>query len=97
MKRSVHLEILDQFGKLVTSGLGLVAALAWNNAILELFKRIFGPDQSNLAAMFGYAIIVTAIVVILSMRIGQAIEKIKESQQKEMSDAEKTSALPDRS
>ena len=77
MKKSLHLEILDQLGKLVTSGLGLVAALAWNNAILELFKKIFGPDKSSLFAMFSYAIIVTVIVVYFSIRIGQAVEKVK--------------------
>ena len=77
MKKTLHLEILEQLGKLVTSGLGLVAALAWNNAILELFKKIFGPDKSSLFAMFSYAIIVTVIVVYFSIRIGQAVEKVK--------------------
>ena len=77
MKKTLHLEILEQLGKLVTSGLGLVAALAWNNAILELFKRIFGPEKSSLFAMFSYAIIVTVIVVYFSIRIGQAVEKVK--------------------
>lgn len=77
MKKTLHLEILEQLGKLVTSGLGLVAALAWNNAILELFKRIFGPEKSSLFAMFSYAIIVTVIVVYFSIRIGQAVDKVK--------------------
>ena len=83
MKKTLHLEILEQLGKLVTSGLGLVAALAWNNAILELFKRIFGPDKSSLFAMFSYAIIVTIIVVYFSIRIGQAVEKVKAASEKD--------------
>ena len=77
MKKTLHLEILEQLGKLVTSGLGLVAALAWNNAILELFKKIFGPDKSSLFAMFSYSIIFTVIFVYFSIRIGQAVEKVK--------------------
>lgn len=94
MKKVIHLEILEQLGKLVTSGLGLVAALAWNNAILELFKRVFGSERSSLAALFWYALIVTVIVVLLSIRIGQTIEKIKENQKQEPIDGGEAPVLP---
>jgi Family of unknown function (DUF5654) len=35
-------EILDKFSDLVTTALGLVAALAWNEAIQQLFTRLLG-------------------------------------------------------
>jgi hypothetical protein len=35
-------EVLDRFSQLITTALGLVAALAWNTAIQNLFDRIFG-------------------------------------------------------
>jgi Family of unknown function (DUF5654) len=46
-------EVLDKFAQLITTALGLVAALAWNTAIQNLYDRIFGkagprwPDSSS--------------------------------------------------
>ena len=39
-------EILDKIAALVTAAFGLVAALAWNDAIKAIFKEVFGAaDQ----------------------------------------------------
>ena len=35
-------EILDKFSQLITTALGLVAALAWNDAIQTLFQQFLG-------------------------------------------------------
>ena len=35
-------EVLDEFSELITTALGLVAALAWNEAIQQLFTQLFG-------------------------------------------------------
>jgi len=46
-------EVLDRFSQLITTALGLVAALAYNTAIQNLFDRLFGkagaawPDNSS--------------------------------------------------
>jgi hypothetical protein len=42
-------EVLDKFSQLITTALGLVAALAWNTAIQNLFERIFGKAGAALA------------------------------------------------
>lgn len=76
MKNNLKLEILEKMTALATAGLGLVAALAWNEAISKMFEAIFGK-QSNLIAMFGYAIIITVVVVIVTMKLGQATSKLK--------------------
>jgi hypothetical protein len=76
MDKNLKLQILEQMSALITTGLGLVAALAWNEAIKKLFERIFGA-QSNLIAMFGYAVLVTVIVVLLSVRIGKLVAALK--------------------
>ncbi|MEK7084937.1 MAG: DUF5654 family protein [Patescibacteria group bacterium] len=60
---------------LVLAGFGLVAALAWNDAIQALFKEIFGEAPSSVVAKFGYALIITAIVTIVSLRLGKVAEK----------------------
>lgn len=59
---------------LATTAFGLVAALAWNSAITALFKRIFG-QADNLFSLFGYAILVTFIVVAITARLGRLAEK----------------------
>jgi len=69
-------EILDKFGALVTAAFGLVAALAWNEAIKAIFNEFF-PEQSTLMPMITYAIIVTVIAVIVTLVIARAISKAK--------------------
>ncbi len=59
---------------LITSAFALVAALAWNEAIQDLFKFLFPPSDANsdnrvssgvVIGSFGYAFIVTVIVVLV--------------------------------
>lgn len=54
---------------LVSGGLSLVAALAWNDAIRSLFDRLFGTERGGLLAKFLYAAVVTLIVVFLTVRL----------------------------
>ncbi|MDD2647085.1 MAG: DUF5654 family protein [Patescibacteria group bacterium] len=75
-KKSLKLEILEKLSSLITAGFGLVAALAWNEAILALFSTIF-PKQNALWGKLIYAIIVTMIVVVITIKIGNLIAKIK--------------------
>ena len=42
-------EVLDKFAELITTALGLVAALAWNTAIQNLFDQVFGEAGGELA------------------------------------------------
>ena len=55
-------EILDKFSQLITTALGLVAALAWNDAIQTLFQQFLGSAGGALAAKIFYAVLVTIIV-----------------------------------
>ena len=62
------------FDKAITcllAGFGFVAALAWNEAIQSLFTEIFGPSRGSLIAKFGYAVLITVIVTIVSIRLGR--------------------------
>lgn len=40
--------MLDKFSGLISTALGLVAALAWNTAIQNLFNEIFGESGGEL-------------------------------------------------
>jgi len=59
---------------LILGGFGLVAALAWNEAIKTLFETIF-PKKSELIGKFLYAIIVTIVVVFISLQLKKVSEK----------------------
>ena len=55
------------------AGLGLVAALAWNDAVQGLFNEIFGGARGSLIAKFGYALLITVVVTFVSWRLGRNI------------------------
>ena len=67
-------DIIKALAALITAAFGLVAALAWNTAIQEIFKVIFG-SQSGVLPMLIYAVIVTIIAVIATLAIGRAAAK----------------------
>ena len=70
-------EILDKFSQLVTTALGLVAALAWNEAIQQLFNQFFGEAGGALAAKFFYAFLVTLVVIFAIIAVSRAAERAK--------------------
>jgi uncharacterized membrane protein YidH (DUF202 family) len=67
-------EVIQQVAALITAAFGLVAALAWNSAIQEIFRLAFG-DQSGVWAMISYAVIVTIIAVFATIWIAKVSEK----------------------
>lgn len=71
-------EVLGKMADLITAGFGLVAALAWNSAIQDLFRLLFGEQEGSLYAKLFYAVIVTAIAVIATIWIGNLMKKDKE-------------------
>jgi multisubunit Na+/H+ antiporter MnhG subunit len=70
----VNQEVVKALAGLITAAFGLVAALAWNTAIQEIFRVIFG-EQSGVFAMIIYAVIVTIIAVIATIAIGRVAAK----------------------
>ena len=77
--KKLRLEILEKMSSLVIAGFGLVAALAWNEAIQDLFRRIeiFG-DKGSLLAKFIYAALITVLVVMVTYYLSKSVEKLKE-------------------
>ncbi len=63
---------------LASASLGLVAALAWNEAIQQLFTQLLGEAGGALAAKFVYAIIVTLIVIFATIAVSRAAERAKQ-------------------
>ncbi len=67
-------EVIEKIAALITAAFGLVAALAWNEAIQEIFRLVFG-EQSGIWAMLFYAVVVTIIAVVVTIWIGRVAEK----------------------
>jgi Family of unknown function (DUF5654) len=56
---------------LASASLGLVAALAWNEAIKATIKKVLGEGE-DLAALYTYAILATVIAVVVLVLLGRA-------------------------
>ena len=79
-------EVIDKVASLVTAAFGLVAALAWNDAIKALFVGPCGAENAGaLCALSSggpwlYAIVVTVIAVIATIWVGRAAAKVSKKE-----------------
>ncbi|MCH9657412.1 DUF5654 family protein [archaeon] len=73
---TIKQEILDKLSALIMAAFGLVAALAWNDAIKAIFKEVFG-DSSTVVPMLIYASMVTVIAVIVIIIVARAVANAK--------------------
>lgn len=69
-------EIIEKMAALITTAFGLVAALAWNSAIQEIFNQFFGEAKGIMAMLF-YAVVVTIVAVAATVWIAKIAEKAK--------------------
>lgn len=70
-KKSFKKELLEQMLTLSTAAFGLVAALAWNEAIKSFVDQYIQPYFPDTAVYykFFYAIIVTVLAVIITYQL----------------------------
>lgn len=75
MNQDLKIEVIEKLSALITAAFGLVAALAWNEVILSLFKE--GGALHGLAGFgpWAYAILVTILAVIATIWIGRTKAK----------------------
>ena len=72
------IQLLETFAALITAAFGLVAALAWNEAIKQAVAAVFGTED-DLAGLTVYAIIVTVLAVIMTLLIARSLGKAKKA------------------
>ena len=60
--------VKEKMFTLILAGFGLVAALAWNDAIQTLFKVLF-PKSEGVIGKFVYALLVTLIIVFITLQL----------------------------
>ena len=66
-------EVVEKIAALMTAAFGLIAALAWNDAIKQMIEKlglqVYGPIL--------YAVVITIIAVIATICIGRISAKLK--------------------
>ena len=65
-KAALHAEVREKTTGYILTALGLVAGLAWNDAISSTIKYFFPADTGGIITKFIYAIIVTIVIVVIS-------------------------------
>lgn len=70
-QRSLHRELISQMLALLTSGFGVVAALAWNDAIQSFVKEYIEPalPGSGVVSKFIYALLITSLIVFITYQL----------------------------
>lgn len=80
-KKGLHIEVLEKISTLVTTSLGLVAALAWNEVIKSAVSYVWPKPEGSLVAGFIYAVIITTIVVVAAVYLNRIIKLTKETEE----------------
>jgi hypothetical protein len=60
-----------KFKQYIGAGFGLVAGLAWNDAIKGAIEYLFPLEKNSLTAKFIYAITMTLIVVVIGISLSK--------------------------
>lgn len=68
-------EIQKRMVGYIAAGLGLVAGLAWNDAIKSLIERLIPGSGSTVVAKIIYAIILTSVVALVLYYLEKSLEK----------------------
>ncbi len=72
----IHRQFFDRLVILAIASLGLITALAWDETLREIFRRIFGNDGS-LSDKILYTVVITLIAVTISLLLGKLSFKSK--------------------
>ena len=67
--------VLQSMIALASAALGLVAALAWNDAIKETIKLLMADDES-LTSKYTYAVLATVIAVFTVLILARVASKV---------------------
>ena len=76
--KQIRGHFIERLLKLVTSGFGLVSALAWNELIKEVVKVYVKPffgESSGLISLLIYAVLVTLLAVLVTYNLSKLAEE----------------------
>ncbi len=75
----VRREVRERTAGYITAALGLVAGLAWNEAIKAFIEYFFPVSQNSILAKLIYAIAMTIVVVVLTVYLMRFTGKERKS------------------
>jgi len=75
LKKEINKKVLGY----ITAGFGLVAGLAWNEAIKSLIEYLFPLNRDTMTAKFVYAFLITIILVIISIYLARILNDEEEN------------------
>lgn len=75
-----RIKVIETIAALMTAAFGLLAALAWNEAIKQAIIDLLGQASGTLG-LFIYAIIVTIIAVVATIYIGRVLARYKSAEE----------------
>jgi len=65
--KQIKAEVRKNVLTYVTAAFGLVAGLAWNDAITSLIEYLFPLDKGTISAKFVYAVLITIVLVAVTI------------------------------
>lgn len=68
-------EVKEKTLGFIITAFGLVAGLAWNEAIQSLIKSFFTVDKDTIWVKFLYAIVMTVLVVLITIYLARLFGK----------------------
>lgn len=63
----LNMEVKKKVAGYITAGFGVVAGLAWNDAIRTFIEEYFPKSQNTIVAKFVYALFITVVLVVISV------------------------------
>ena len=77
-EQAIKKEVREKTIGSILAALGLVAGLAWNEAIKGFIDVIFPNSGNGLFVKFFYAVVVTLLVVFISIYLGSLVREKEE-------------------
>ncbi len=81
-RRRLQTEIRERTAGYVIAALSLVVGLAWNDAVKALIEYLLPFGRETLLAKFGYALLITLVIILLSTSVLRLLTKTKEEEKK---------------
>lgn len=77
-QQRIRQEINEKTTGYILAALGLVAGLAWNEAIKSIIDTFFPIPGNDVVVKFAYAFIITAIIVVVTIYLARLTQKKEE-------------------
>jgi len=78
MDTETKLQFVTTFTALITAAFGLVAALAWNEAIKAAVALVIKTDNGAVWGLVVYAVLVTILAVVMVIIITRSAKKLND-------------------